>query len=141
MEEINLEKNHEQDCHCIKEELFQYIVDESRILNVVEDKKKDKNIFKKETYHQTKDYSIHDQPLRVDFIETWFQRIVGQALQSNFGHIQLIFTLVCFGNNFYFLVASLTYFPIPKFIPQINWMLEWLNWKSTYFLKSSFSFK
>jgi hypothetical protein len=46
VEEMNLEKNDEQDCHYMKEESFQDIVDESRTLEVVGDKEKDESIVK-----------------------------------------------------------------------------------------------
>jgi hypothetical protein len=52
------------------------------------DKEKDESIFKLETPHPTKDNNNHEQP-RIDYIESWFQSIVGQAMQSYFGHIQL----------------------------------------------------
>jgi hypothetical protein len=55
VEEINLENNDEQDCHCIKEELFQDIVDESRILDVVNDKENCESVFNLETPHSTQD--------------------------------------------------------------------------------------
>jgi hypothetical protein len=53
-------------------------------LDVVGDKEKDEKLFKWETSHPTKDSSTHEQPLRVDFIESWFQSIVGQAMKSGF---------------------------------------------------------
>jgi hypothetical protein len=57
------------------------MVDKLGILNVVENKKTNKSdIFKWETSHQIKDCIIHEKPPRVDFIETWFQSIVGQAM-------------------------------------------------------------
>jgi hypothetical protein len=43
---MNLEKNDEQDCHYMKEEYFQDIVDESRTLEVVGDKEKDECILR-----------------------------------------------------------------------------------------------
>jgi hypothetical protein len=56
------------------------------------DKEKDESIFKLETPHPTKDNNILEQP-RIDFIESWFQSIVGQAMQSYFGHILAQFYL------------------------------------------------
>jgi hypothetical protein len=82
VEEINLENNDGQDCHYIKEELFQDIVDESRILDVVNDKENDESVSKLETPHSTQDNSILEKP-RIDYIETWFQSIVGQAMPSD----------------------------------------------------------
>jgi hypothetical protein len=62
VEEINLENNDGKDFHCMKEECFQDITNESRILDVVGDKKKDENIFKWETSHPTKDCNTHEKP-------------------------------------------------------------------------------
>jgi len=83
VEENNLENNDGKDFHCMKEEFFQDISNESRTFDVVEDKEKDTNIFKWETYHPTKYCNTHEQP-RVYFIEPWFQNIVGQAMQPYF---------------------------------------------------------
>jgi hypothetical protein len=77
-----------------------------------------------ETSHQTKDCNIHEQPPRFDFIESWFQSIVGQEVQSDFGNIWLSFTSVYFGHAFHSLIAVMTSFPILEFIPQFSWMLE-----------------
>jgi hypothetical protein len=74
----------------------------------------------------------HEKPLRVDFIESWFHIIVGQALQSDRGHIRLSFTSVQFGHALDSLIAALICSQIMDFIPQISWMLEWFHWKSTY---------
>ena len=81
MEEINIENNNEQDFHCIKEELFQDIVDKSRILDVVNDKKNDESVSKLETPHSTQENKILEKPI-IDYIKTWFQSIVGQAMPS-----------------------------------------------------------
>jgi hypothetical protein len=131
VEEINLENNDGQDCHCIKEECFQDIAHESRILDVVGNKEKDDFIFKLETSHPTKDCNTHEKP-RIDFIESWFQSIVGQAMQSYFEHIWLNFTSVHFEHTLDSLIAALICSPILEFIPNISWMLEWIHWKSTY---------
>jgi hypothetical protein len=117
VEEINLENNDGKDFHFMKEECFQDISNESRILDVVGDKKKDENIFKWETSHPTKDCNTHEQP-GVDFIESWFQSIVSQAMQSDFGHIRLSFTSIHFGHAFDSLITALICSPILEFIPQ-----------------------
>jgi hypothetical protein len=83
IEEINLDKSYGKDCHCMKEELFQDISNESRILDVVGNKEKDGFFFKWETSHPDKYCSTHEQP-RDDFIESWFQSIVVQTAQSYF---------------------------------------------------------
>jgi hypothetical protein len=82
MEEMNLEKNVEQDHLYKKEESFQEIFDGSRTLEVVGNKEKNECILMLKPPHPTKDNSILEQP-RIDFIELWFQRIVGQTTQSN----------------------------------------------------------
>jgi hypothetical protein len=56
--------------HCMEEELFQDIVDESRILDVVSNKEKGESIFKLETSHPTKDNNNHEKPI-INFIESW----------------------------------------------------------------------
>jgi len=55
-------------------------------LDVVGDNTKYENLFKWKNSHPTKDWNNHEQP-GIDFIESWFQSIVIQAMQSNFGHI------------------------------------------------------
>jgi hypothetical protein len=47
VEEINLENNGRKYCHCMKEECFQYIVGESKILDGVADKEKDEKKIQK----------------------------------------------------------------------------------------------
>jgi hypothetical protein len=81
VEEIN-QNNDGKDCHCMKEEHFQDISNESRILDG--DKEKDESIFRLETPHPTKDNNILEQP-RIDFIESWFQSIVRQAMFRHLG--------------------------------------------------------
>jgi hypothetical protein len=53
---------------------------------VVNDKEKSESIFKFETSHPTKDNIILEKP-RIDFIESWFQSIVDQVMQSYFENI------------------------------------------------------
>jgi hypothetical protein len=60
---------------------------------VVGDKEKDESILRLETPHPIKDNNILEKP-RIDFIETWFQSIVGQAMQSNSQCIWLSFSPV-----------------------------------------------
>jgi hypothetical protein len=56
-------------------------------LDVVADKEKDEIFSNGKNSHPTKYNNNHEQPPRVDFIESWFQIIVGKAMQLNFGHI------------------------------------------------------
>ena len=98
---------------------------------MVGDKERDENLFKFENSYPTKDCNTHEK-LGVYFIESWFQSIVGQAMQSDFGHIWINFTLVHFGHALDTLIEAPICSPILEFIPQISWMLEWLHWKSTY---------
>jgi hypothetical protein len=97
VEEINLENNDGKDCHSMKEECFQDIASESRILDVVSNEEKDESILRLETPHPIKDNNILEQP-RIDFIESWFQSIVGQAMQSYFEHIWFSFSSTHFGH-------------------------------------------
>jgi len=48
-------------------------------LDVTSNKEKVENIFKIEISYPTKDNNNHEKP-RIDFIESWFQSIVGQAM-------------------------------------------------------------
>jgi hypothetical protein len=121
MEEMNLEKNDEQDHLYKKEEYFQEIFDESRTLEVVVNKEKDECILMSKT----------PQP-RIDFIELWFQSIVGQTTQSNLHHTWYNFSPVHIESAPDSLVQVPTYLRILEFIPQIRSMLEWLHWKSAY---------
>jgi hypothetical protein len=93
VEEMNLEKNDEQNGRYMKEKSFQYIVDESKILEVVGNKERDERTLQLKTLYPIKDNNILEQP-RIDFIELWFQSIVGQAMQSNFVCIQFNFSPV-----------------------------------------------
>jgi hypothetical protein len=115
----------------MKEESFQDIVDESRTLEVVGDKEKDECILRLETPHPIKDNSILEQP-RIDFIESWFQSIVGEAMQSDFECTWLNFSPVHIESAPDSLVQVSICSTVMEFIPQIRSMLEWLHWKSTY---------
>jgi hypothetical protein len=117
--------------HCTKEEFLQGIDVESEILDVVDDKEKDEIILILETPYPIKEHNILEQ-IKVDLIESWFQSIVGQAIQSDFKHILLSLITIYFGHVFYHLVAASTYCPIQELILQVGWMLEWLHWKSAY---------
>jgi hypothetical protein len=55
VEEMNLEKNNEQDGHYMKEKSFQYIVNESRILDIDSDKER---MLRLETLHPIRENSI-----------------------------------------------------------------------------------
>jgi hypothetical protein len=88
VEEMNLEKNDEQDGHYMKEKYFQDIIDESRTKEVVGNNEKDECILIFEIPHPIKDNNILEKP-RIDFIELWFQRIVGQTMQSDSQHTWL----------------------------------------------------
>jgi hypothetical protein len=131
IEEMNLEKNDEQDHLYKKEESFQEIFDKSRTLEVVGNKEKDEHIRMLKTPQPIKDNSILEQP-RIDFIELWFQSIVGQTMQSNLHHTWYNFSPVHIESVHDSLVQVPTYLRILEFIPQIRSMLEWLHWKSAY---------
>jgi hypothetical protein len=59
-------------------------------LEAVGDKEKDESLLRLETPHPIKDNNILDKP-RIDFIESWFQSFVGQAMQSILNTPGLIF--------------------------------------------------
>jgi hypothetical protein len=63
--------NDEQDCLYRKEESFQDIIDKSRTLEVVGDKKKYECILALKIPQLIIDNSTLEQP-RIDFIELWF---------------------------------------------------------------------
>jgi hypothetical protein len=128
MEEVNLEKNDEQD-HL---EIF----DESRTLEVVGNKENDECILMLKTPQPIKDNSIIEQP-RIDFIELWFESIVGPVKQTSLMHKLLNPIVVHFGHATYFhapdlLVATHNFFLLLEPISQVNGMLEWLHWKYSY---------
>jgi hypothetical protein len=110
-------------CLYKKEESFQDIIDESRTLEVVGDKEKYECILALKTPHSIKDNNILEQP-RINFIELWFQSIVGQTMQSNFQHTWFNFSPVHIESA----LDSLVQFPIcsivMEFIPQINQCLN-----------------
>jgi hypothetical protein len=54
-------------------------------------RKNDESVSKLETPHSTQDNSILEKP-RIDYIETWFQSIVGQAMPSDSQHIWFSFS-------------------------------------------------
>jgi hypothetical protein len=99
-----------KDCQFMKEECFQDISSESRILDVVSNEEKDESILILETPHPIKDINIIEQPI-FDYIETLFQRIVGQTMQSYFEHIGLVFFQ-------YTLIIPLTLWYQPRCVPQ-----------------------
>lgn len=55
MAEIYLEMNDGKDCHCMKEEYFQEIFNESRILDMIGNGKIIEKVCKMETFHPIKD--------------------------------------------------------------------------------------
>lgn len=124
MSKVDLERNNGKDCHYMKEEFFQEISNKLRILDVNGDKKRDKNVFKRETSHPIKQCITRGQ-LGVDYIESWFQSIVIQAMQSNFGHYWLSLTLMNIGNVLNSLMESSILFSSLNFITNISWILEW----------------
>jgi hypothetical protein len=131
MEDMNLEKKDEQDFLYKKEESFQGIMDESRTLEAVGDKEKYECILMLEAPQLIKDISILEQP-RFEFIELWFQSIVGQTMQSNFYHTWFNIYPVHIESIPKSLVQVPKCFKVMEFIPNINSMLEWLHWKVTY---------
>jgi hypothetical protein len=61
----------------MKEELFQNIISESRILDAISNEENHESILTLEVPHVIKDI---EQP-RIDFIESLFQSIIGQTMQ------------------------------------------------------------
>jgi hypothetical protein len=78
VEEMNLEKNDEQDFHSMKEEFFKTLLMNQEFWKWSVIRRNHESILTLETPHPIKDNSILEQP-RVDFIESWFQSIVGQS--------------------------------------------------------------
>jgi hypothetical protein len=100
-------------------------------LDVVINEEKDENILRLKTPQPIKKNRIIEKP-RIDFIETWFQRLVGQEIPSNSQHIWFSFSPAHFGHAPNSLVLSSIYLMVLEFIPHIIWILEWLHWKYTY---------
>jgi hypothetical protein len=98
---------------------------------VVGNKDKYECIKKLETPHPIKYNNILDQP-RVCFIESWFQRILGEAMQSYPQHIGFIFSPIRVESSPDSFVQVSICFTTLEFITKTNWMLEWLHWKYTY---------
>jgi hypothetical protein len=121
MEEMNLEKNDEQDHLYKKEEYFQESFNESGTMEVDVNKENDECILMSK-----------NPQLIIDFIELWFQSIVGQTMQSNIHHTWHNFYLVHIESAPDSLVQVPTYLRILEFIPQIRSILEWLHWKYAY---------
>jgi hypothetical protein len=80
-EEMNLENNDDQFFYSMKGKLFQNIVSESRMLDAVSNEENDENILIFETPHPIKHKNILEKP-RLDYIETWFESVVGQEIPS-----------------------------------------------------------
>jgi hypothetical protein len=97
--------------HLTKEEFLQGIDVESEILDVVDDKEKDEIILRLETPYPIKEHNILEQ-IKVDLIESWFQSIVGQAIQLDFKHILFSVITIYFGHVFDHLIVASTYYPI-----------------------------
>jgi hypothetical protein len=100
-------------------------------LEVTGDKEKYECILRLESLHPIKDNNILEQP-RDDFNESWFQSIIGKPMQSNPRHTWFSFSLVCVESAPDSLVKVSICSTALNFIPNISWILEWINWKSTY---------
>jgi hypothetical protein len=99
------------------------------------EKEEKNNVFKKEISHLIEDSSTLGKP-RVDYID-WFESIVILPKQTSLLHTLLDLSVVHFGNapDFhvpYLLVATPIFFLLLEPISQVNEMLEWLHWKSSY---------
>jgi hypothetical protein len=99
-------------------------------------KKKKRNLFKKEISHLIEDSNTLGQP-RVDYIEYWFESIVILPMQTSLLHTLLDPVVVHFGHapDFHapgLLVATPIFLLLLEPISQVNGMLEWLHWKSSY---------
>jgi hypothetical protein len=127
VEEMNLEKNNEQDSHYRKGKYFQDIVDESIILDVENDNER---MLRLETLHIIKYNSIFEQ-LRIDFIELWFQSIVGEVTQLYPQHTLLNISPVDIESALDSMIQISICYIVMEFIPKIRSMLEWIHWKST----------
>ena len=90
---------------------------------MVDDKKKDEIILRLETPYPINEHNILVK-IKVDLIESWFQKIVSQAIQSDVKHILFNLITIFFGNFFYHLVATSTYFPIQELILKSNGCLD-----------------
>jgi hypothetical protein len=84
-----------------------------------------------ETLHPIKGNNIFEQP-RIDFIELWFQSILGEATQSNPWHTLFNISPVHIESAPESMVKVLVCSIVMEFIPQIRSMLEWLHWKFAY---------
>jgi hypothetical protein len=131
VEDMNLENNHEQDVHYMKENYFQDIVDESRILDVDNDKERNEIMLRLENLHLIKYNNIFEQP-RIDFIELWFHSIVGEARQTYPQHTLLNISPIHIESAPDSMVQVSMHSIVMVFIPQIRSMLEWLHWKFSY---------
>jgi hypothetical protein len=127
VDENNFENK--EDSHCIEEEHFQDIVNETIILNVENEEKE--NVFKKEISHLIEDGNSMGQP-RVDYIEYWFESIVNPPMQTSLLHTLLDPIVVHFGHAPDLLVETPIFLLLLEPISQVNRMLEWLHWKSAY---------
>jgi len=76
---MNIEKNYNHYFHSMKEEFFQNIISESRILNSFSNEENHEIIIILEVTHPIK-YSITLEKPRVDFVESWIQRILGKPM-------------------------------------------------------------
>jgi hypothetical protein len=135
-EELTEKNNFEnkEDGHCIEEEHCHGIANEKIILNV--EKKEKENIFKKQISHLIEDSSTLGQP-RVDYIEYWFESIVIPPTKTSLLHTLFDPIVVNFGHapDFHvldLLVETTIFLLLLELISKVNWMLEWLHWKSVY---------
>ena len=78
MEENNFDNK--EDSHCIEEEHFQEIANETIILNVEKEEKN--SVFKKQSSHLIEYSRTLGQP-RGDYIEYWLDRIVNPTTTKN----------------------------------------------------------
>ena len=118
-----MEENNFEDSHFIKEEHCQDIASETIILNVEKEEKW--SVFKKKISHLIEDSITLGHP-RVDYIEYWFKSIVSMPMQTSLLHT--LFDPIAPD----LLVVTPIFFLLLELILQVNWMLKWLHWKSTY---------
>jgi hypothetical protein len=132
VEENNFENK--EGFHCIEEENFQDIASETRILNV--EKEENENDLKKEISHLTEDNNTLGQS-SVDYIKYWFKIIIVSLMKTSLMNTLLDLIVVHFWHasdfhDFDLLVAAPNFFLLLEPISQVNWMIKWLHWKSTY---------
>jgi hypothetical protein len=95
----------------------------NQFLDAIDKEENNESIFTLEILHPIK-YSNTLEKKIIYFIKSWFQSIVGEAIQSDSQHTWFNFSPIHIESSPNLLVQAPIYFRVLEFIPKIRWILE-----------------